>query len=117
MNRLESLKALNAERTPGPWTVDDYANELDVYAPEHAVAHLAGPWTMGTDAEPAVKARALADAGLIAAAANAMEDLLAVVEAAAAVQSLEFAAGTEAWLAAHRQLSAALSPLLAEEAP
>ena len=61
-----SFADLLNQATPGPWEMDAYEEGLDVRAPEHAVARLAGVMTMGEDADPGVKARALGDAALIA---------------------------------------------------
>ena len=66
----DELRALADAATSGPWEVDAHDDGLDVRGPEHAAAtiwiHLAGPMTMGDDAVPEVKARALADARLVA---------------------------------------------------
>lgn len=63
------------EGTPGPWRVDAYSEGLDVRG-EHAVARIAGQMTMGYDADPDVKARAIADACLIAAAPTLAQEVL-----------------------------------------
>ena len=64
------LRDILEAATPGPWEVDASGEGLDVYAPEHKTAtvwvHLAGPMTMGDDADAGVKARAMADAQLVA---------------------------------------------------
>ena len=81
----EELRALADAATPGPWEVDAHDDSLDVRGPEHAAAtiwiHLAGPMTMGEDAVPEVKARALADARLIALAPDLAEQCAGLGEA------------------------------------
>lgn len=76
----DPLRELAEKATPGRWEVDAWEEGLDVRA-EHAVAHLAGPMTMADDAEPDVKARALADALLISLAPDLARGYAEMAEA------------------------------------
>ena len=63
---MPGLRDILDAATPGEWWVDADEENLDVRAVEHAVARVAGAMTMEPDADPGVKARALADASLMA---------------------------------------------------
>lgn len=69
---LDTLRALEAAATPGPWTLGTRNEHGIVLSPEHGLV-VSSPWT--------ATGRADNDAALIAAARNALPALLTIARA------------------------------------